>query len=197
MPAHRKLTHELSFWGLTGILGVLAIQKLLQWIWVDPFIQTFLPIGVGLPIFLGVVTHLSMDTVQTYVREYDPDPLKQRAAQLAPWVPKYKPIFVDIPQLARIALDRTAPRSIRLFVLVTALYGVIPLDLIPDTIIGIGWTEDLAIYLGLRRTVYSGYQHGEGVTGSLKRQLTTVLKIYVPVLILSLFAIFAYFEFMS
>lgn len=80
MPGHRKLTHELPFWVITGLLGVLAIHHLLRRIESTAHIQTYLPLAVGIPIVLGVVTHISMDTVSNYVRSYAPDPVKRRAA---------------------------------------------------------------------------------------------------------------------
>lgn len=174
MPAHRKITHDLLFWGLMGCLGFITVQKILLQFKADVFVRTYLPVAVSLPIFLGVVTHVSMDTVESYVQAYAPAPVKQRVSQLAPWVPKYKPILLDIPQLLKIIRDRRAPWSVRLSVILTFAYGVMPLDLITDVIPIIGWTDDLAIYLSLRNSVYEGYRHEEGIIEGVRRYLSTI-----------------------
>lgn len=198
MPSHRKLTHELPFWGIMGLLGILAIQLLLREVGVDPFIEAYLPLAIGIPIFLGVVTHVSLDTVNNYVQAYAPDALQARAAQLAPWVPKTKPVIADIPQLLRIILDSRAPWTIRLFVVITFLYGIVPVDLISEAVLGpIGYIEDLGIYLSLRRTVYSGYRHEEGLLATLRRELSTVFKIYIPVFIFSVLIVVSYLIWIS
>lgn len=75
----------------------------------------------------------------------------------------------------------------------TAAYGLSPFDLISDAIIGIGWIEDLGIYLSLRRTVYSGYHRDEGVIATIRRELSTIFKLCIPIFMIALFCIIVYF----
>lgn len=190
MPVHRTTTHSLGFWMIIGLLSIFTTHQIVTWFQGDSFINTYISMAIGVPIFLGAFTHASMDTVNNYVRDYAPEPVKRKAAELAPWVPKHKPVLSDIPQLGRIAFDKTAPFSIRIFVVFTALYGIMPLDLISDFIPLIGWTDDLGIYLGLREAVYSGYYYNEGIIDTFRREMATAFKIYVPVLLLTLFVVF-------
>lgn len=193
MPGHRNLIHSPLFWGIMSILGILGVRQLLKSLAATPFAISYLPLAIGVPIFLGVVTHVSLDVVNNYVREYAPGPLQGRAADVIPWIPTHKPVIADIPQLARIAFDSRAPWTIRFFVGLTALYGLIPIDLISDTILGIGWIEDFVIYLNLRATVYSGYRREEGIIDSTKRRAATVGKIYIPTVLLIVTSSVSYF----
>lgn len=192
MPGHRKITHSPIFWALMSVFGIFAVRRLLKFLEVAPFVIAYLPLAIGVPILLGVITHVSLDVVNNYVRDYAPDPVKSRAAKLAPWIPKHKPVIADIPQLARIVFDGRAPWSIRFFVILTALYGLMPLDLISDAILGIGWIEDFVIYLNLRGTVYSGYQRQVGIIDSSKRRVATVGKVYIPTILLIIFVTLSY-----
>lgn len=192
MPPHRGLTHRPIVWFVMGIFSVLLVSEILQSIYVGEFVQSFLPLAIGIPVFLGTVTHTSMDTAADYVRDYAPDPVKRQAMNLAPWVPKHKPIIVDIPRLARIAFDSRAPLSIRIFVIFTFAYGMIPLDLINSFIPIIGWIDDLFIYLTMRGSVYRGYNQDIGFRESLSRELkwnviqTEIFTISIIAVIISL-----------
>lgn len=196
LPGHRKGLHEWAFWGITSLFGMLLIQDIVEGLQMSPSVTTFLPLAVGIPIFLGTVTHITSDSVKTFVTDNVPEPIlkkaDQKASQLAPWVPKHKPVIADIPRLLRIAVDRRAPPSIRLFVLFTAAYGLMPLDLIPDGFLIIGWTEDLGLYLSLRNTVYNGYHHDEGIREAAKRTVETI-SLYISVVLLVIFGLIIHF----
>lgn len=196
LPGHRKGLHELAFWGIASLFGMLLVQKIVEGLQMSASIITFLPLAVGVPIFLGTVTHITSDSIKTFVNDNVPKPILKKAdhkvSQLAPWVPKHKPVIADIPQILRIAFDRRAPSSVRLFVLFTAAYGMMPLDLIPDAILGIGWTEDLGIYLSLRNTVYNGYRHDEGILEAAKRTVETI-SLYISIVLLVILGLIMHF----
>lgn len=67
-----------------------------------------------------------------------------------------------------------------------------PLDLIPDAAFGIGWTEDLGIYLSLRNTVYNGYRHDEGILEAAKRTVETI-SLYISIVLLIIFGLIIHF----
>lgn len=75
LPGHRKGLHELAFWGLASLFGMLLIQNIVEGLQMSPSVTTFLPLAVGVPIFLGTVTHITSDSIKTFVTENVPEPI--------------------------------------------------------------------------------------------------------------------------
>jgi len=183
MPAHRRATHSITYWFITGIVGIMLIRFLLLRAQIGSFLVLYLPLAVCIPIFLGAIIHISTDRADSYVKTNVPDSVRQGTRQLAPWVPKHKPIFVDIPQLIRIGVSKQTPWSIRFWITITFLYGLIPIDLINSFIPVIGWIDDMLIYMALRDKVYN-----YDTEFSFIETFVLTLKLSVVLIILAYFA---------
>ncbi|MFD1512886.1 YkvA family protein [Halomarina rubra] len=55
--------------------------------------------------------------------------------------------------LVRVAFDERTPRRVTALVLALVAYLLVPVDLIPDVALGVGWLDDLALGVAVHRLV--------------------------------------------
>lgn len=187
MPKHRGITHGFIFWILMSASFGYTVHWLLSFFGYSSIVLTILPAIVGVGVLMGSFTHMSSDSISTLAKEYAPPSMGARL----PWVPRKLPILLDIPSLLKVGFDKKAPTSVRLLVVFTAGYALIPFDLIPSLIPIIGWTDDFAIYMYLRRTIYNSYERDIGVIAGVKRDLQLLDRVILPALILGGIALVA------
>lgn len=60
-----------------------------------------------------------------------------------------------VATLVRYLLDRAVPSSRKYLMLLAALYILVPLDIMPDWLIGLGWLDDAAVAMLLWRYITS------------------------------------------
>lgn len=180
MPRHRGITHGLAFWLVMSVAFGYTIHWLLSFLGYSSIVLDVLPAIIGIGVLMGSFIHVSSDSISTLVKEYAPSSMGDRL----PWVPRKLPILFDLPSLLKVGLDKKAPTSVRLLVVLTAGYAVLPFDIITDLIPIIGWSDDFAIYMYLRQTVYNSYERDIGVIAGVRRDFQLLDRVLLPALIL-------------
>lgn len=66
---------------------------------------------------------------------------------------RHVPFAEDLVSAYYCALDRNTPTRVRLTLLAALAYFVLPTDAIPDMILGLGFTDDAAVFFAAYRTV--------------------------------------------
>lgn len=167
MPKHRGLTHyPFVFWIPTSILSAYSIYWLLSLFEFPSIAKKIFPVIIGVSILTGAVTHILSDSLSTAKKTHTPEWMERTPD----WVPRKYPLIYDIIPLSKIAINKQAPVSIRLFVIFTIGYALYPFDLISNLIPVIGWVDDFSIYLYLRHIVYNGFQEDLTLRETLQRE---------------------------
>lgn len=167
MPKHRGMTHKATkFWIPMGLASAGTTYWILSFVNLPRSIHISYPIIIGGSILAGAFTHISADSAETFIKNNIPQTIRSEAS----WVPRKLPIFLDIPSLLRVALDRRAPLSVRGSVVFVVGYALVPFNLIPNVIPVIGWIDDFTLYLLLRESVYSSYERNSGILSGLRYQ---------------------------
>lgn len=101
--------------------------------------------------------------------------------------------ILDLKKQFDILVDDENPKSIRFLVIFTfifsILYFIFPIDIIPDFFLGIGYLDDLSIYITLREIVYTGADSDIGVKRSIvetfrsKFIISTIILVFVILMI--------------
>jgi len=154
MPKHRGVFHQVRVWAALCLVVAVALHWGLSREGAPLYLTHYLPVGVVIGVTLGTSTHISYDIVTTLVRKH---------------IPKYIRILIrrlpirDLFTLARILVSPKTPHSIRVLVPVTVvvsfIYALWPLEVLPDIILGFGWLDDYSLYAFLREVVFTGYDH--------------------------------------
>lgn len=91
---------------------------------------------------------------------YDPEKLKRDEARVERgfWdkvrrYARHVPFLEDVLAAYYCAADRSTPMQVKAVLLGALAYFVLPLDLIPDFITGLGFTDDAAVLFAAIRTV--------------------------------------------
>lgn len=180
MPSHRGILHDLAFWlPMSAGVGVGA-HLLLRGQGYPLFVQTYLPVILATGTLTGVITHVSTDFVATFV--------KTSIQPRLPWTPRRLPPLVDAPVMLWVLIRPKTPWSIRALIVFTMAYFLLPVDIIPDFLLVLGWGDDLALYWVLREHIYLGYREGLTVMETLERELLVLSRIIFPALLLAALA---------
>jgi hypothetical protein len=99
--------------------------------------------------------------------------------------------ILDLKKQYSIIRNKEVKTSIRtllaLNILFSSLYFVLPVDIIPDVIIGIGYIDDFSLYFLFREIGYIGEENDCGIQNSvlkfLKSKIILVLLIILVVLL--------------
>lgn len=185
MPKHRGTTHRFAFWILMSLGTGYVINRLLMNVGFSSVVLTLLPSILAVGVLMGVFTHVSSDSVSSIAKRYAPEAVRTRL----PWVPRKLPVLLDIPWLLKVFVDRRAPASIKLLILITVAYGVMPIDIITDVIPVLGWGDDFSVYLYLRRTIYNSYDQNIGILDSIRRDYLLLDRVILPALILGIISL--------
>jgi uncharacterized membrane protein YkvA (DUF1232 family) len=185
MPKHRGITHGFLFWTLMSAVFGYTIYQLLAFLGYTSVALTLLPATIGVAVLMGAFTHISSDSISTIIKHYVPE----SARNYFPWVPRKLPILLDLPKLLKVLFDRRAPNSVRLLVVFTAIYGIYPVDAIPDVVPIIGWIDDFSVYLYLRQTIYSSYKQKMGVIENITHDIQLFNRVIIPALLLGTIAL--------
>lgn len=96
--------------------------------------------------------------------------------------------ILDLKKQYSILIDDEQKTSIRLMVVITFLFSVfyflLPIDVIPDVLLGLGYLDDLTIYAVLREISYKGAERDVGIRGAIHHTLRSKLFIAVTLAIL-------------
>jgi len=106
--------------------------------------------------------------------------------------------LLDLKKQYRILTDNSNDKYVRLMIIVTfvfsILYFVFPFDIIPDIILGLGYFDDLTLYMILREVAYTSSDKDLTIKESLvevsKSKLFLLIGLIIVVLILFLIALF-------
>lgn len=178
MPKHRGLLHKFRFWLIVSVVVGVLLHVLLRGRGYPLFVHTYLPVILATGAAMGVVTHISTDLVSSFV--------KTDVRPRLPWTPRRLPPLLDLPILILIFFSRRTPWSIRFLVIGVLAYFLLPVDIIPDYLLGLGYGDDLALYWILRQHIYVGYKEGLSVGETLERELVVFTRVIVPAIILAL-----------
>ena len=89
---------------------------------------------------------------------------ERRESLRASFLPKLKRVLVRVPFAAELlaayycVLDRETPMKVRVVLAGALAYFVLPFDIIPDFIAGIGYTDDAAVFYAALRMVAGSIQ---------------------------------------
>jgi uncharacterized membrane protein YkvA (DUF1232 family) len=104
------------------------------------------------------------------------------------------PIF-DLNRQVSILKNDNQKLSIRLLVVFTFVfsigYFILPFDIIPDVLLGLGYIDDLAIYSFLREVAYEGAEEKYGIKKSIVKTLKSKVFLSMILLIVALFLLFS------
>jgi uncharacterized membrane protein YkvA (DUF1232 family) len=104
------------------------------------------------------------------------------------------PIF-DLNRQVSILKNDDQKLSIRLLVVFTFVfsigYFILPFDIIPDILLGLGYLDDLAIYSFLREVAYEGAEEKYGIKKSIVKTLKSKVFLSMILLIVALFLLFS------
>jgi uncharacterized membrane protein YkvA (DUF1232 family) len=104
------------------------------------------------------------------------------------------PIF-DLNRQVSILKNDNQKLSIRLLVVFTFVfsigYFILPFDIIPDVLLGLGYLDDLAIYSFLREVAYEGAEEKYGIKKSIVKTLKSKVFLSMILLIVALFLLFS------
>jgi len=96
--------------------------------------------------------------------------------------------ILDLKEQYSILIDDEQNTSIRVMVIITFLfstfYFLLPIDIIPDVLLGVGYFDDLTIYAVLREISYKGAERDVGIRGAIRHTLKSKLFIAVTLAIL-------------
>jgi uncharacterized membrane protein YkvA (DUF1232 family) len=96
--------------------------------------------------------------------------------------------ILDLKKQYSILIDDEQKTSIRLMVVITFLFSIfyflLPIDVIPDVLLGLGYLDDLTIYAVLREISYKGAERDVGIRGAIHHTLRSKLFIAVTLAIL-------------
>lgn len=184
MPSHRTLLHEVSFWLGTGVgLGYLS-HYILSLVTGRSVFTVYVTTAISMSVLLGAIRHISSDRISTFVKTRISAPVRRRLRRISAGITP--PVILDLPRLGRIALSSRAPTSIRALVVGIAAYGLMPVDIITDAFVGVGYVDDVSVYLFLRRIAHAGYQYDEVFLQATKREWRNLLRI-VGLILLAIF----------
>ncbi|SKA21081.1 YkvA family protein [Consotaella salsifontis] len=87
---------------------------------------------------------------------------------------RYIPFIEDVVAAYYCAIDRQTPASTRGILLAALAYFVIPMDLIPDFLLGLGFSDDLAVlwaaFSAVRQNIKpEHYEQARETLGDLRR----------------------------
>ncbi len=69
MPRHRGKTHQMSWWVVSGVAGILVLRDLFTRLEMTPFAITYLPPAIALPLAVGAACHIALDVVVSAVKK--------------------------------------------------------------------------------------------------------------------------------
>lgn len=96
--------------------------------------------------------------------------------------------ILDLKKQYSILIDDEQKTSIRVMVVVTFVFSIfyflLPIDIIPDILLGLGYFDDLTIYAVLREISYKGAERDVGIRGAIHHTLKSRLFIAVMLAIL-------------
>src|SRR3954471_4034739 len=84
------------------------------------------------------------------------------------------PFTEDLLAAYYCAFDRDTPRHVQVSLLGALAYFVMPFDVIPDMLLGLGFTDDLAVLAGVLRLMIAHIkpEHRDAARAALTRGLT-------------------------
>lgn len=86
-------------------------------------------------------------------------PAEQRALVEERFWPKFRRLMVRLPFAEDLlsayyaAMDPATPARVRMTLFAALAYFVVPVDLVPDVIVGLGYTDDAAVLAAALRTL--------------------------------------------
>lgn len=84
------------------------------------------------------------------------------------------PFTEDLLAAYYCAFDRETPHHVRAALVGALAYFILPFDVVPDVIVGLGFTDDMAVLAGVLRLVTSHIKpaHRDAARATLERGLT-------------------------
>lgn len=122
----RRLPVELSYWTLASLGVMIAVRLVLRVLEVAVFARQYLPLAVGIPVFVGVVAHVSLDAARGPLHRYAPAPVERRVLRRE-LSPTGSTVVDRVPHLVRFAFDHQLAWRARGIVLLAVAAPVVTL----------------------------------------------------------------------